>query len=67
MPALRSLDQEARFQHRLSQFLDKERHPVGLGDDLRRYFGRQRPAGDMPGQGLDLGGREAVERDAGDV
>jgi hypothetical protein len=40
----------------------RERHPVGLGDDLRRHFGRQRPAGDMLGQGLDLDGCQAVER-----
>jgi hypothetical protein len=37
------------------------------GDDLCRHLGRQRPAGDMLGQGLDLGGCQAVERDAGDV
>jgi hypothetical protein len=66
-PALRSRDEQARFQHRLGQFLGKERHPVCLSDDLRRHLWRQRPAGDMLGQGLDLGGCEAVERDAGDV
>jgi len=55
------------LEHRLGQFLDEERHPVGLGDDLRHHLGRQRPAGDMLGQRLDLGGRQAVERDAGDV
>jgi hypothetical protein len=58
MPALRSRDEQAPLEHR---------HPVGLGDDLRRHLGRQLPAGDMLGQGLDLGGRQAVERDAGDV
>ena len=38
---------EAPLEHRLGQFLDKERYSVGLGDDLRRHLGRQRPAGDM--------------------
>jgi hypothetical protein len=66
-PALWPRDEQAPFEHRLGQFLDEERHPVGLGDDLRRHLGGQRPAGDMPGQGLDLGGCQAVERDAGDV
>jgi len=56
MPALRSRDQQAPLEHRLRQFLDKERHTVGLGDDLRQHLGGQRPAGDMLGQGLDLGG-----------
>jgi hypothetical protein len=51
----------------LVNFLDKERHPVGLGDDLRRHFARQRPARDVLGQGRDLGGSQAVERDASDV
>jgi hypothetical protein len=55
------------LEHRLGQFLDKERHTVGLGDDLRRHLGGQRPAGDKLGQGLDLGGCQAIERDAGDV
>jgi hypothetical protein len=55
------------LEHRLGQFLDKERHPVGLSDDLRRHLGGQRPAGDALSQGLDFGGRQAVERDAGDV
>jgi len=64
-PAAR--DEQAPLEHRLGQFLDKERHPVGLGDDLRRHLGGQRLTGDMLGQGLDLGRTEAVERDAGDV
>jgi hypothetical protein len=67
MPALRSRDEQALLEHRLGQFLDKERHPVGLGDNLRRHLRRQRPAGDMLGKGLDFGGCQAVERDAGDV
>jgi len=66
-PSLRSGDEQAPLEHRFGQFLDEERHPIGLGDDLRRHLGRQRPAGDMLGQGLDLGGRQAVERYAGDV
>jgi hypothetical protein len=65
MPALRPRDEQAPLEHRLSQFLDKERHPVGLDDDLRRHFGGQWPAGDMLGQGLDLGGSQAVEPRAG--
>ena len=64
---MRSRDEQACFQHRLGQFLDEKRHPVGLGDDLRRHFARQRLAGDMLGHGLDLGGRQTVERNAGDV
>jgi hypothetical protein len=38
-PALRSGDEQAALEHRLGQFLDKERHAVGLGDDLRRHLG----------------------------
>ena len=67
MPALRSRDEQTRFEHRLGQFLDKERHPVRLGDDLLRHLAGQWPAGDMLGQGLDLGGCQAVERYVGDV
>ena len=55
------------LEHCLGQFLDKERNSVGLGDDLRHYLGGQWPAGDMLGQGRDLGGGQAVERYAGDV
>jgi hypothetical protein len=40
-PALRPRDEQTRFQHRLGQFLDEERHSVGLGDNLRRHFERQ--------------------------
>jgi hypothetical protein len=67
MPALRPGNEQATLNHRLGQFLDKERHSVGLGDDLRRHLGGQRPAGDMLGQGLDLGGRQAIECYAGDA
>ena len=42
--ALGVLDQDARFQHCLSQFLDEQRVPVGLGDDLfSTSGGRTRP------------------------
>ena len=58
---------ETRFKDCLGQFLDKERHPVRLGDDLLPHLAGQWPAGDVLGQGLDLGGCQAVERDAGDV
>jgi hypothetical protein len=56
-PTLRSRDEQAPLEHRLGQFLYKERHPIGLGDDLRHHFRRQWPAGDVLGQGLGLGGR----------
>jgi len=59
-PALRPGDEQAPLEHRFGQFLDKERHPVGLGDDLRRHLRGQRPAGDAQGQGLDLGRCHAV-------
>jgi len=49
MPALRPRNEQAPLEHRLGQFLDKERDTVGLGDDLRRHLGRQRPAGDVLG------------------
>jgi hypothetical protein len=33
--------EQARLQHHLGQLLDKQRHPIGLGDDLLDHLGRQ--------------------------
>ena len=66
--ALAVLDQQPGFQHGLGQFLDEQRHAVGLGDDLRHHFGRQlAAAGHALDQGLGLAAVEPAERHRGDV
>ncbi len=40
--------EQARFEHRLGQLLDEQRHAVGLGHDLRRDLVRQRLVPDHP-------------------
>jgi hypothetical protein len=40
--------EQTRLEHRFSQFLDEQRHPVGLGHDLRTYLGRQSLLSDHP-------------------
>ena len=42
--ALGVLNQDARFQNRLGEFLDEQGVPVGLGDDLLHHFGGQHAA-----------------------
>ena len=37
--SVRPLDEEPGFKHVLRQLFQKERHPVGLDDDLREHFG----------------------------
>ena len=44
---------QTRFEHRLGQLLDEQRHAVGLGHDLRRDLVRQRL---VPNHPFDQGG-----------
>jgi hypothetical protein len=42
--AVSLLDQDARFQNSLREFLDEQRISISLGDDLFHHFGGQRAA-----------------------
>ena len=66
--ALGVLDQDARFQHCLSQFLDEQRVPVGLGDDLFQHFGGQHAAAGHPRDHVfNFVAVKATERQGADV
>ena len=53
--------QNIGFQDGLRQFLNIERHAVGLGNDVVDDFGRQRfGSGDAGDQRLGMGALEAV-------
>ena len=57
--AVRLFGQETGFQHGLGEFLDEQRHPVGLGDDLVEHFvGQGFAAGDARHHGRRLGAPE---------
>ena len=56
------------FQHRLGQFLDKERHPVGALNDLTDDLGGERRiAGQLVHQRLAIAFAEPIERQIHDV
>ena len=60
--------EQARFEHRLGQLLDEQRHAVGLGHDLRRDLVRQRLVPDHPlDQGGALAPAEPGQRQRADV
>ena len=62
------LDEDAGFQHRLGQFLNEQRVPVGLGDDLFHHFGGQHaPAGHLRDHAFDVGAIESTERQGADL
>ena len=66
--ALGVLDQDARFQHCLGEFLDEQRVPVGLGDDLFHHFGGQHaPAGHPRDHAFNVIAVEATERQGADI
>ena len=66
--ALGVLDEDARFQHRLGEFLDEQRVPVGLGDDLFHHFsGRHAAAGHPRHHAFNVVAVEATERQGADV
>jgi hypothetical protein len=62
------LDQDARFQHRLGEFLDEQRVSVGLGDDLFHHFGGQHAtAGHPRDHSLNVVAVEATQRQGADI
>ena len=59
---------QARFQHRLREFLDEQRNPIRLADDLRVHFRGQGPlSGHVEYHGLDLLAPEPVKPQHGYV
>ena len=56
------------FQHRLGEFLDEQRIPIGLGDDLFHHFGGQRAAaGHLRDHAFNVVTVEAAERQGADI
>ncbi len=64
----RLFSQQVGFEHRFGEFFHKERHAVGLGDDLLQHFVRQRLACRQATDHLErMASSEAVQRIRGDV
>ena len=62
------LNQDARFQHCLSEFFDEQWVPVGLGDDLFHHFdGEHAPCGHARDHVFNVVGAETTERQAADI
>ena len=66
--ALGVLDEDARFQHCLGEFLDEQRVPVGLDHDLFCHFGGQHaPARHPRDNAFNVVAVETTERQGADI
>jgi len=66
--ALGVLDEDARFQHRLGQFLYEQRVAISLDDNLFCHFGGQRAAARHPcDNAFDVGAVKTAERQVVDI
>ncbi len=67
-PGIGTLGHQSGFQHALGKLLDKQRHAVGLGDDLAHHlFGQRLAAREITDQAGAGARAQAVHGKAGDV